>query len=372
MIRTIESEVEALNVTWQSGGQSRFPYIWLRDNCRCAKCRDPRNGQRLFDALDLPAEPHPAEAKLEEGSVALRWAGENHESRYADEWLAAHDLSRDARAKRRTPPRFWGAEIANDLPQADWPRVLAEPAEELRLLDRLAEYGFALLHQVPVEKGQVTAVGDRLGHVRVTNYGQLFDVISMPNPNNLAFTALGLGVHTDNPYRDPTPGLQLLHCLEADAPGGDTLLVDGFRGAEELRRRHAQEFALLARLPLPFHFADAKTDLRAATPIISTDFEGRVMAVHFNNRSMAPLDLPEDQILPWYRAYRRFASILREPAGELRLRLAPGDLVIMENNRALHGRTAFDPNRGRRHLQGCYVDKDGVESRRRVLQRGEA
>ena len=372
MIRGVESGSESLTIAWQSGDQSRFAHIWLRDNCRCAKCRDPRNGQRLFDALDLPPAPCPAEAKLESDELVIRWAGEDHESRYAAEWLKAHDLSPAARAKRRIAQRYWGAEIANDLPQADWPQVLAEPAEELRLLDGLAVYGFALLHKVPVAKGQVASVGDRLGHVRVTNYGQLFDVVSLPNPNNLAFTAAALGVHTDNPYRDPTPGLQLLHCLESDAPGGETLLVDGFRAAEELRRRHPEDFALLARLPLPFHFADTKTDLRAATPMISTDFEGRLAAVHFNNRSMAPLDLPEDQIQPWYRAYRLFAAILREPSGELRIRLSPGDLMIMENNRALHGRTSFDPNRGRRHLQGCYVDKDGVESRRRVLQRGVA
>jgi gamma-butyrobetaine dioxygenase len=372
MIRSIEASKDALAVTWQKGSTSRFPFIWLRDNCRCAKCRDPRNGQRLFDTLDLPAEPKPAETRLDSEAVAIRWAGEDHDSRYAGAWLVAHDLSPQARVKRRSRHRLWGAEIANDLPQADWPEVLAKPAEELRLLSGLADYGFALLHKVPVEKGQVASVGDRLGHVRVTNYGQLFDVVSMPNPNNLAFTAVGLGVHTDNPYRDPTPGLQLLHCLEAGAPGGDTLLVDGFRAAAELRRRHPEDFEILARLPLPFHFADAKADLRAATPMISTDFEGNVTAVHFNNRSMTALDLPEEDIASWYRAYRRFAAIMREPAGELRIRLSPGDLIIMENNRALHGRTAFDPNLGRRHLQGCYVDKDGVESRRRVLERGAA
>src|ERR1700676_4110441 len=127
MIRTIESGNEALTVAWQSGGASRFAHIWLRDNCRCAKCRDPRNGQRLFDTLDLPAEPRPAEAKLEGDEVVIRWAGEDHESRYAGGWLEAHDLSPAARAKRRATPRYWGAEISNDLPQADWPRVLAEP-----------------------------------------------------------------------------------------------------------------------------------------------------------------------------------------------------------------------------------------------------
>jgi len=372
MIKSVTAVEGALSVAWDAGGASRFPYLWLRDNCTCPLCRDPRNGQRLFDALDLPAEPRPSRATAEGDAVSVLWSGEKHESRYAGGWLAAHDPSPAARARRRRHLTHWGAEIANDLPQADWPRVLAEPVEERRFLKALAAHGFALLHRVPLEPGQVATVGDRLGHVRVTNYGRLFDVISVPNPNNLANTAMALGVHTDNPYRDPTPGLQLLHCLEAGAPGGDTLLVDGFRAAEELRRRHPEDFSLLSCLPLPFHFADASADLRAATSIISTDFEGQVTAVHFNNRSMSALDLPEEDILPWYRAYRRFAAILREPAGELRIRLEPGDLLIMENNRALHGRTAFDPSRGRRHLQGCYVDKDGVESRRRVLERSVA
>jgi gamma-butyrobetaine dioxygenase len=372
MIESVAARQDALDVAWAGGGSSRFPFIWLRDNCTCSLCRDPRSGQRLFDALDLPAEPRPVRVTAQGDGVTIRWSGEDHESRYAGAWLAAHDPSPEARARRRRHSIHWGAEIANSLPQADWPRMLAEPEEECRLLRVLAEHGFAVLHRVPLEPGQVATVGDRLGHVRVTNYGRLFDVVSIPNPNNLAYTAVALGVHTDNPYRDPTPGLQLLHCLEAGAPGGDTLLVDGFRAAEELRRRHPEDFASLSRLPLPFHFADAHADLRAATPIISTDFEGQVTAVHFNNRSMASLDLPEEDILPWYRAYRRFAAILRESAGELRIRLEPGDLLIMENNRALHGRTAFDPSLGRRHLQGCYVDKDGVESRRRVLERSVA
>src|SRR5260221_7377625 len=105
MIRSVESGNEALSVTWQSGGRSGFPNIGLRDNCHCAKCRDPRNGQRLFDALDLPAEPKPLEATLEHGAVVVRWAGEDHESRYPAGWLEAHDLSVDARAKRRVAHR---------------------------------------------------------------------------------------------------------------------------------------------------------------------------------------------------------------------------------------------------------------------------
>ena len=73
MIERIEQQDEALIVAWKAGGESRFPYLWLRDNCRCPRCRDPRNGQRLFDALDLPAEPRPAAASLQGSDVAIRW-----------------------------------------------------------------------------------------------------------------------------------------------------------------------------------------------------------------------------------------------------------------------------------------------------------
>ena len=75
MIQRIETKDTGLTVAWKAGGESRFPFLWLRDNCRCPRCRDPRNGQRLFDALDLPAEPTPAAASLEEGDVAISWAG---------------------------------------------------------------------------------------------------------------------------------------------------------------------------------------------------------------------------------------------------------------------------------------------------------
>jgi gamma-butyrobetaine dioxygenase len=215
----------------------------------------------------------------------------------------------------------------------------------------------------------VAEVGDHFGFVRVTNYGRLFDVISVPNPNNLANTSLGLGVHSDNPYRHPSPGVQLLHCLEAGAPGGDTLLVDGFAAAEILRQENPGAFALLSTVPMTFRFADAHAELEAKQTLISADMDGVITAVHFNNRSADWLDAPADLAGRWYAAYRNFAKILKRPERELIFKLGPGDLVVMQNDRALHGRTAFDPNLGRRHLQGCYIDRDGIESRRRVLKR---
>ncbi len=355
-----------------SGARMALPAIWLRHNCPCADCRHP-NGQRLVEFLDIPADIAPRSARLDaEGTLEVVWDNDGHVSRYGAGWLAAHSTTPAARAARRPRPVLWGAELAPRIPRADWREICCSPDAERRALQAVVEYGFLILSNVPTTSGAVVEVGNRLGHVRVTNYGVYFDVRSVPNPNNLAFTAVALGVHTDNPYRDPTPGLQLLHCLEADAPGGDTILVDGFKAAETLRAQDPTAFSLLSWLPVEFRFADAEADLAARVPVISVDSDGCITAVHFNNRSMAPLSAPEDLIGPWYAAYRQFAALLRRPEAELTLRLAPGDLMVMSNIRTMHGRTAFDVNARRRHLQGCYVDLDGLESRLRVLSRGRA
>jgi gamma-butyrobetaine dioxygenase len=359
-----------LTVEWRAGGSDPFHYVWLRDNCPCPKCLHP-SGQRLVDILDLPEDAAPRTVTLDaDGALIIRWAADGHESRYAPDWLRRHAYGAAARAARRRKPRLWDASL-QALPEADWPAVASDRTAERRWLGALLDHGFALLHGVPARPGMVAEVGDHIGIVRTTNYGRIFDVISRPDPNNLAYTALGLGVHTDNPYRDPTPGYQLLHCLLAEAPGGDTLLVDGFTAAERMRAEDPDGFELLARVPRPFRFADAAAELCAQFPVIGLDAEGQVKEIHFNNRSAAPLDIAAELVEPYMAAYRRFARILARPELTLTLRLAPGDLIVMENGRALHGRTGFDANAGARHLQGCYVDKDGVESRRRVLSRSE-
>jgi gamma-butyrobetaine dioxygenase len=71
----------------------------------------------------------------------------------------------------------------------------------------------------------------------------------------------------------------------------------------------------------------------------------------------------------YFRARKAFDHLLRSPQFEVRFLLEPGDLMMMDNRRLLHGRTAFDPREGLRHLQGCYIDLDGPRSLYRVLRR---
>ena len=91
----------------------------------------------------------------------------------------------------------------------------------------------------------VLEVAASFGYVRETNYGRLFDVRVEPSPDNLAYTSREILPHTDNPYRDPVPTVQLLHCLRTADDGGDTGLVDGFCAAAALRAADPEAFDLL-------------------------------------------------------------------------------------------------------------------------------
>jgi gamma-butyrobetaine dioxygenase len=282
------------------------------------------------------------------------------------------------------------------FPAADWDSYLADDAVRTGCLGAVATLGFALLRGVPVTPGTVLRVVGTFGFVRETNYGKLFDVRVVTDPANLAFTSREIPPHTDNPYRDPVPTLQLLHCLRDASLGGDTGLVDGFAAAAALRRADPASFAVLTATPWPFAYADKETELHARAPLISLTPDGRITAVRLNNRSMEPLRLPYEQAEAAYAAYRAWASLLGRPEHLLTLRLAPGDCLVFDNTRVLHARTAFaapaavpasspaaDPPADsaaandasaeetprERHLQGCYADIDGLLSTLAVLRR---
>ena len=87
----------------------------------------------------------------------------------------------------------------------------------------------------------------------------------------------------------------------------------------------------------------------------------------YNNRSVRPPCLEPAACDAFYEAYRQFAALLREERFQMRTRLENGELVVFDNRRVLHGRTAFSSARHPRHLQGCYLTRDSVHSTAAML-----
>ena len=346
----------------------RFPVhpLWLRERCLDAKTFDLRTGQRLGDPSDLDlrlallavSEPEP-------GRIRVRFS-DGHEA----DFLAGDILAEAALlpGEHDIPAaRLWDGSLTS-LPRATW---AAQPsdADLSGWVTDFLEYGFVILERVPPVPRTLLQVAATFGFTRETNFGTIFEVRSVPAASDLAYTSLPLDPHTDNPYRWPVPGVQLLHCLVNETSGGLSTLVDGFAAAEALRRRDPQAFQLLTRMPVRFRYRDETTDLVASAPPIELDAAGRLLAVHFSPRlDFVPLGPPE-VLDGYYRARRAFDYLLRSPEFEIRFLLGSGELLMMDNRRLLHGRTGFDPSEGLRHLQGCYIDIDGPRSLYRVLRR---
>jgi gamma-butyrobetaine dioxygenase len=238
-----------------------------------------------------------------------------------------------------------------------------------RALRDFIELGFILVSGTPTQADSILAVAQRFGFVRTTNFGAFFEVYSRPDSTDLAYRPVALGPHTDNPYRTPVPGIQILQCLQNETSGGFSTLVDSLAVAEVLRREDPQGLELLSRIPVRFEYRDATTQLVAVKPMIELDGQGNMTGVHYSPRlDDIPL-MSEEDTRRYHAARKQLGILFEDPRFELRFRLNSGEMMMFDNNRVLHGRTSFDPSEGHRQLQGCYIDRDGPRSMYRVLNR---
>ncbi len=351
-----EGKVDGLEIPWLEtyrpllddaiAGGAAIDAAWARHACRCPECRDAGNDQHLLWAHEL-----------------VGWRVVADRPGLPREIDLVHDDGRRHTAVIGTEP---GAEAGRTLWDHTHAAVLrggitSASGELTEFARQLAEHGIAIATDVTTDSGEILRFASRIGFVRDTNYGTLFDVVAEPDPINLAYTPVGLPLHTDNPYREPCPSIQLLHCLSSAAEGGASQFADGFRAADVLRSEHSDDFEVLTSTLVDFRFHDSDVDLRARRPIIELDADGTVTAVSINNRSMEAPSLPPAQSAAFYRAYTTFAEVLASPESIIELTLGPGELVGFDNRRVLHGRGAFAVT-ARRHLQGCYIDMDAVRS----------
>jgi len=365
-IRTLSTGSRHLCIAWSNGDTSELLYFWLRDNC--PQLLHAGTGHRTVETSSIPFDVHPSSVVVTPaGEVAVTWAHDGHVSTFSPAWLRANDYSNGARYHHHAP-KLWDATIGDDLPVANYHDLVDDLNVRRAFLTGFLGFGVGILHDVACEPGTVLEVAALLGEVRSTSWGTVFDVISMEDANSLAYTNLPLVTHTDEGYRDPAPTIQLQHFLRADASGGESTLVDGFKLAEDLRSSAPDHFAQLANTMLDFHFADATAEHSARGPVISLNPDGSVRAIRYSNHSVLPFLLPPGQMEQFYEAYLAYGTMRESDAYQLRVKMGAGDLYIVDNHRVMHGRTGFSSG-GARHLQSCYIERDELASRLTVLNR---
>ena len=355
-----------VKIGWADGRQSRFHAMWLRDQCACSECTHPVTREQSIGLLDIADDIAAVRVEVEsEGGLRVTWNQHEHRSLYHPGWLYAHSGLIEEPA---IEPETWTASEKPRPPEHDGPQMMRSDETLMSVCEDLCRYGITLLRNLSTEPDTVQSVAHRFGPIRESHFERVFNVVSRADADSNAYTSDELPAHTDMPTRETPHGLQLLHCLVNQATGGEAIMVDGFRIAEDLRQAHRRDFDILSTLPWTFANRAGETDYRWSAPLFELDKGDRLISVRLASFLRAPLMAEFDQVEPAYRALRHFIAMTYEPKYRMTFDYAPGDLVIFDNRRVLHARGAFDPNSGNRHLQGTYIDRDDLYSTLRMLR----
>ena len=355
-----------LEVSWPDGLTHQFHPVWLRELSFEESAKD-KTGHRLYEAAYLPLDLEVRHAELTDRAALALEFSDGHRCRFE-----LHDLRRaiehplpDDLAGRR---KLW----QRDSWCGHW-RDMADIANTssglLGFFDDLATSGVALVRGLPIEPNGLRRLTDLIGPIRETNWGGIADIRSIKDAYCLSMTGRALEPHVDNPYRLPQPGYIFLHCLQNDAMGGQSVLIDGFNVANTLQRDAPQHFETLCAMPVAFGYRDDEAILEHYGHLIERRPDGQLARVIFHNRSDQVPARNVESLDAYYAARRAYADLIWSPKMQVTFKLVPGEAYVVDNYRILHGRAAFNLDTGERYLRQCYMDRDIVSSRQKVMIR---
>lgn len=359
-------------------GSSQFPFYYLRDCCRCPRCVDPHSKQRSFLTKDIPTNIFPRRVKWDGTLLEIKWGndipgyGEEHESSYDIRDLINGPTNTHENNTKATRPYHWGKEMMTEVQH--WVSFDDYMSDEKRFalaMRNLQRTGLIFVKDIPKSRELVKKIAERMGPLRNSFYGETWDVRTVPQAKNVAYTNQHLGFHMDLLYMNEPPGYQLLHCLENSCEGGESLFADTFRVAEIMRKKWPAEYKILTRQLFGFEYVHKDHIYSNTRPLFETDKRtGILRNVNYSPPFQAPIPQSStpggvenhEYFVKWRHALSTFTRILQHQASVFQLKLEPGECVIFANRRIVHARNQFSTASGSRWLAGAYVDEDALLS----------
>ncbi len=348
-----------------NGSKKEIHPFWLRERVNGESFVDKGTQQRLFDPTELKGNIEIKNVSLSDKFLEVAF-NDGVETKLTiqsilNEFSNTNDVKFTDKIK-------WDSSLTN-LNNFEFSKSIFEEKVMYDALISFYKYGFVIFKKVPTENDFIVKFANSIGSIRRTNFGEFFNVKSKPNPNDLAYTSLPLAPHTDNPYRNPVPCIQLLHCIENEVSGGYSTLVDGYTVTEKLKKDHPDYFNILTEIKVRYQFIDQDVVLEDWSEMIKLDENKNFKQVRFSPRlDFVPL-MDKEKLDLYYAARNKISELYNSDKYRLEFKLVPGDLLMMDNYRLLHGRTSYDTNEGNRFLQGCYIDYDSTEGKLKHLKR---
>ena len=347
------------------GEKKEIHPFWLRERVNGDKFVDTKTKQRLFDPTQIQENIKINDINLSKDFLEVTFNDGASTKLSIQELIEEFSNNDFIKLIKKVE---WDSSL-DDLNIFEFKENFFEKEEMYNALVSFYKYGFVIFKDVPTKDNFLINFANAIGSVRRTNFGEFFNVRSKPNPNDLAYTSLPLAPHTDNPYRNPVPCIQILHCIENNVQGGLSTLVDGFTVTEKLKKDFPKYYKILSEVKVRFQFVDQSVVLEDWAEMIRVDENGEFKQVRFSPRlDFVPL-LDLDKLELYYIARKKISELYNSDKYRIQFKLLPGDLLMMDNYRLLHGRTAYDSNEGDRFLQGCYIDYDSTDGKLKHLKR---
>lgn len=360
-----------------NGEDLKFPYVWLRDNCQCEQCFHQSAKSRILDWRKFDLNITAKNVSENNDNLEVTW-NDGHKSVFKHNWLKIRSFTAENRKKYDETiykPKIipWqGTEFDKVFTKHDYNEVINSDHALYEWLYNLSVYGVALIQNTPDSETAIDAVVKTIGFTKQTHYGVKFIVQNVANTSNVAYLSSNLQMHTDLPYYEYCPGVNLLHCLvQTKSEGGENLLSDCHFVADYMKKYHLEEYKLLTEVDIEWsdigieHGNEFYKLYRS--PVICLDKNNEIIRINFSvpqRGSYIPTDL--DTAVLWYKAHGLFLELNHQFSAKFKTK--PGDILVFNNIRLLHGRNAYvDNNNNVRKLIGAYVDWDEIYSRLRCL-----
>ncbi|XP_069696640.1 trimethyllysine dioxygenase, mitochondrial [Periplaneta americana] len=358
-----QTYLEVSHVSWPRS--IKLNYVWLRDHCRCNTCYNHTTHQRNLDILDIPLNIQPKRSSIQGEELLTLWP-DGHESAYSLDWLWRNSHEVFVNSQIRDVKLWDGYCVEGNIAKVDVYQYMNTEKGVYDVVKSLVEFGVGIVINVPTTVEATEEVVQQISHVQHTLFGGMWQFSNKLEHYDTAYTQQALGAHNDNTYFTEAAGLQVFHCVQHDGDGGETLLVDGFRAADDLKRTHPQSFHRLSTIPLEAEYLEPRRNYYNVDTMLKLHpITKQMEQIRFNLLDRATLrTVPAEEIPQLYEDICLLATKVKDPAGEWWFKLQPGTVLLIDNWRVLHGRGAYT---GFRKMTGCYVGRADYMSKARVL-----
>ncbi|KAI1104915.1 hypothetical protein F4804DRAFT_170455 [Jackrogersella minutella] len=345
---------------------------WLRDGCTCEICKDPDSGQKNFNTLDIPSDLELKASMAEDGGLDIVWQNDflskgEHKSHYAPSQIMPW-----YRIQKPISCVLWDKEIMErDALTIDYDEWMAGKDEFFSGLLQLRTHGLLFLRNVPPSEESVVSIANQIGLIQHTFYGKTWDVRSKPNAENVAYTSSFLGLHQDLLYMAESPRIQILHCLENSCEGGESLFSDGLRVGSLLHNPTnpapvKQDCHYLSQRRISYDYNKGGNVYHYSQTVLNFQRKSIKWSPKFQSSYQQPAPLNEQGVKlyrKWLAAVGRVRELVEDEKYIYQYKMQPGECVLFDNDRILHGRRQFDTAAGNRWLKGTYVAHQTFESK---------